>query len=289
ARAEARPPVLVHGELSLAARAVRDAAGGGLARVLIDDRARHAELRRFATEWLPGLADRIDYHPGSVFDLHEVEEQIDRALAPRVALPSGGEIVIERTEAFVAIDVNTGSGPGRGRFQDTLLATNLEAAREVARQLRLRNLSGRIVVDFAGFERPHGRDQVLAALEEAAAADRLPVRVAEVTESGLVELTRKRARDSLDGTLLEPCGPCGGRGSLKTALTVALEALRAIQREARERPAARLDLVAAPDVVAALDGEAREARLELEGALGGALRCAADAGRSRESFEVVSG
>jgi ribonuclease G len=224
-----------------------------------------------------------------VFVRHDLEEQIAGTLEPVVELPSGGSLVIGTTEALTAIDVNTARQAGAGRVEDTLLAVNLEAAAEIARQVRLRNLAGLIVIDFVHMEHPAHRARVLDALRAAFAGDPLPVQLGGWTSFGLVEMTRKRVRDSLRDTLTELCETCHGSGRIRSAATVAYELLRAAAFAAAATPGRPLTALAAAAVVAALDGEAKLARLELEARLGRPLVLRAEPARGREQFDIVTG
>ena len=288
ARDDAEAPTCLHAEPGAVPRILRDAAGPAGCRVRIDDAAAFAEARRFAERLMPELAARLERYEGAepIFAGDDIEGAIEDALRPRVALPSGGSIVIESTEALTAIDVNTAANVGRGRREDAVAETNREAATEIARQLRLRNIGGRVVIDFISMRDGEDRSAVLAALESALAADRLPVRLGGMTTLGLVELTRKRERDSLERLLRERCDYCEGERTIKAPYTVALECLRAAAREAAAVPGRALTLVAAPEVVEALDGEARPARAELEDRLGRPLALRVDETAHRETFEI---
>jgi ribonuclease G len=287
-RDQGAPPACLHLEPGAVARLLRDWAAAGLSRVVIDGRAAHTAALAFARANLPEIAPAIRLHGDAepLFELEGVEEEIDAALYPRVRLPSGGEIVIERTEALTVVDVNSGAHTARGRAEDTIRDTNLEAAGEIARQIRLRGLAGRIVVDFIAMERTEDRRRVQQALERALAGDRSPVRVGGFSTLGLMEITRRRGRESLAEILCEPFAP---DAMLRTALTVALEALRAARRSANAAPGRALTLLAASEVVETLRAEAAGSREALEGALGRPLLLQARADFDRESYEIVVG
>ncbi len=289
-RAASEPPALIHGELAPVARVLRDYGEAGLKRIRIDHRATLAEATRYCERVFPDLVPRLEPHdePTSVFDLHDVEGQIAAALAPRVDLPSGAAIYIEELEALTAVDVDTGGQTGRSGAAETIFETNLEAATEIARQLRLRNIGGLIVIDFVRMDAPEYRRGVLEALRDACAADPVPVRVVGMSRVGLTEVTRRRTRDSLAAVLTEPCAACDGSGRLQSAETVALGALRALLREARARPEAALGLVTAPAVAEALGGTLRQALAEAESALGRRVDVRSDPGFACEHFEVVA-
>ena len=288
ARVQGAPPACLHREPGAVARLLRDWAAAGLGRIVIDGREAHAAALAHARAHLPELAPRIRLHTDAepLFELEGVEDEIDDALYPRVRLPSGGEIVIERTEALTVIDVNSGAHTARGRAEDTIRDTNLEAADEIGRQIRLRGLAGRIVVDFIAMERNDDRRRVQQALERVLAGDRLPVRIGGFSALGLMEITRKRGREALEEILCEPFSP---EAPYRTAMTMALEVLRAAQRSARTAPGRALTVLAAPEVIETLKMEAAEARAALEAALGRPLALQARADMDRESYEIVVG
>ncbi len=236
AGAATAPPSLLYQELSLAQRVLRDLVGEQTESVQVDSRENYLALQSFAAQFVPGVEARLVHYTGErpLFDLHLIEEEIERALARRVDLKSGGYLVIDQTEAMTTVDVNTGAYVGTRNFDDTIFKTNLEAAHAIARQLRLRNLGGIIVVDFIDMATPEHRDAVLSEFRRALARDRTRMTVSEFTQLGLVEMTRKRTRESLAHVLCEPCPVCASRGELKTARTVCYEILRDILREARQ-------------------------------------------------------
>jgi len=230
------PPALLYQELSLAQRVLRDLVTDQTESVQIDSRENFAALMSFAAQFVPGVQAKLVHYTGErpLFDLHMIDDEIEKALARRVDLKSGGYLVIDQTEAMTTIDVNTGAFVGKRNFDDTIFKTNLEAALAIARQLRLRNLGGIIVIDFIDMENPEHRDAVLSEFRRALARDRTKMTVSEFTQLGLVEMTRKRTRESLAHVLCEPCPVCNSRGELKTARTVCYEILREILREARQ-------------------------------------------------------
>lgn len=291
AAAAAVPPFCAYREPQPVERVLRDYGDAALRRIRIDDRAAFAAARDYCARFLPHLRDRLELYAGDgegtpLFRDADIEQAIAETLLPRVTMPSGAGIVIERVEALTAIDVNTGGSVGNG-LDDTILATNLEAAAEVARQIRLRNIAGLIVVDFIRMERPTDADKVVAALRAAVAGDPMAVEVGEMSPMGLVELTRKRGRPSLADMLTERCASCGGEGRVTAAVTVALEALRALRAEGRRTPGAALLLAAAPEVIDALEGPAAPAREELEAELGRALALRREPEYHREHYDIV--
>lgn len=234
--ASARPCTLVHADLQLAIRAMRDLVRGDVEKIRLDSRETFQKAAEFAQEFIPELESRVEYYPGErpIFDLYSVEDEIRKALERRVPLKSGGYLIIDQTEAMTTIDVNTGAYVGRRTLEETLFKTNLEAAQAIARQLRLRNIGGIIIIDFIDMMDAEHRRQVVRALEKALARDRAKVYIAEMSGLGLVELTRKRTRESLERMMCEPCSTCSGRGTLKTAQTICYEIFREILREARQ-------------------------------------------------------
>jgi ribonuclease G len=231
----AQPPQLLYQDLSLAQRVLRDMASEATERLVVDSRENFQKLSAFAESYMPRLRDKLEHYTGArpLFDLHNVEPEIEKALSRRVELKSGGYLIIDQTEAMTTVDVNTGGFVGQRNFDDTIFKTNLEAAQTIARQLRLRNLGGIIIIDFIDMESEEHRAAVLAEFNKALARDRTRMTVNGFTALGLVEMTRKRTRESLAHVLCEPCPTCGGRGEVKTARTVCYEILREILREAR--------------------------------------------------------
>jgi len=225
-------PLLLHRELDLALRVARDLAGPDVAAIRVDDEATHARLSEFLVAVAPGLVSRLELDGGEIplFERFGIEGEIERALQNRVPLPSGGSVVIHQTEALVAIDVNTGKFIGKDALEDTVFRTNLEAVPEIARQMRLRDLGGLLVVDFIDMEEPEHRREVFEHFERELARDRARTRVLQISDFGLVEITRQRSRGNLERTLTRPCPDCGGGGRVKTDLTVALDIRRALAR-----------------------------------------------------------
>jgi ribonuclease G len=231
-------PALVYQELPLHTRVIRDFAGPELRAVRIDERETFERVRDFVQEFLPERIDRVQFYDEGValFDRYGVEDEIERALQSKVALRSGGHLVIEQTEAMTTIDVNTGAYVGARNLEDTVFRTNLEAAAVLPRQLRLRNLGGIVVVDFIDMEDEEHRRQVLRTLEKACEADPARIRISGISELGLVQISRKRTRESLRQQVCESCPTCKGHGVVKTAETVCLEIFRAMLRSARQHP-----------------------------------------------------
>jgi ribonuclease G len=246
----AAPPKRLYHDLSLAERVLRDMVSPATGAARVDSRETFQRLAAFADAYMPALRGKLEHYTGErpLFEVHGVEEEIQKALARRVDLKSGGTLVIDQTEAMTTIDVNTGGYVGQRNFDDTVFKTNLEAAQAIARQLRLRNLGGIIVVDFIDMESPEHRAAVLDELRRALARDRTRMTVSGFTALGLVEMTRKRTRESLAHVLCEPCPACEGRGAVKTARTVCYEVLREVLREARAFDAKEYRVLASPAV-----------------------------------------
>jgi ribonuclease G len=287
--ATARLGERVYEDLSLPLRAVRDLMRKDVEKVKVDSRETCERLRVFAAQYMPGLAEKIEHYTGArpIFDLYGVEDEIQRALDKEVPLKSGGYLVIDQTEAMTTIDVNTGSFLGQRNLEETVYRTNLEAAQSVARQLRLRNLGGIIIIDFIDMTDAEHKRQVLRQLEKSLTRDHAKTTVYEFSPLGLVEMTRKRTTESLERQLSEPCHECGGRGTLKTPETVTYEIFREIVRQVRQFDAARLLVIASPKVVARITDEESAAVAELEEFLNKSIRFQSDDQYAQEQFDVV--
>jgi ribonuclease G len=236
-KAKSEPaPTLLYQDLSLAQRVLRDFVGDETATIQVDSRENFMNLQEFGRIYTPSVLMKLVHYTGErpLFDLYGVEQEIERALGRRVDLKSGGYLIIDQTEAMTTIDVNTGSYVSGRNFDDTIFKTNLEAAHAMARQLRLRNLGGIIILDFIDMENVEHRNAVLAELNKALARDRTKMSVSSFSALGLVEMTRKRTRESLAHILCEPCPACDGKGQVKTARTVCYEILRELLREAKQ-------------------------------------------------------
>ena len=229
-------PALLYQDLSLAQRVLRDFVNEETASIQIDSRESYEKLVAFAEAYMPRVAERVFHYSGErpLFDRYNIDAEIEKALARRVDLKSGGYLIIDQTEAMTTIDVNTGGFVGGRSFDDTIFKTNLEAAQSIARQLRLRNLGGIIVLDFIDMESAEHRDAVLGELKRALSRDHMKMTVNGFTQLGLIEMTRKRTRESLAHVLCEPCPTCGGKGQIKTARTACYEILRELLRESRQ-------------------------------------------------------
>ncbi len=283
----AEAPALVYGGDDPLSALLRDHLYPGVQRILIDDAATLARARTEVGEAIPWAVDRLRQHDGAeaLFERHGTEAELEAALSRRVALASGGWLAIESTEALTAIDINSGGYAGGRDPEETALTTNLEAAAEASRQLRLRAIGGLVVIDFIHMNRAGGVEQVLAALDRALARDRAPTRRSEMSAFGLVEMTRRRQRQSLTQGLSEPCPDCAG-GRRPRARAIAERALRLAGREARLAPGGRVEIVAAPEVIDDLGGEAGPEVEELGRRLGCRLSLRAAPERRRENFDV---
>ena len=289
-RALASPPgTLLHQDLSLAQRVLRDLTGEGTQTVRIDSKLQFEALQAFGRRYTPRAVDKLDLYRGErpIFDLFGIEEEIARALGRRVDLKSGGYLIIDPTEALTTVDVNTGGYVGARNFDDTIFKTNLEAAGAIARQLRVRNLGGIIVVDFIDMVREEHRQAVLAELRKQLARDRVRTTISGFTQLGLVEMTRKRTRESLAQMLCEPCPTCGGRGQVRTARTVCYDILREILREARQFDPREFRVVASAAVVEMLLDEEGAHLAELSAFVGKPISLSTDPVLGPEQYDIV--
>jgi len=285
----AQPPTLLHHDLTLAERVLRDLVTAETARITVDSRENFQKLSLFAQEYMPQLAGLLAHYTGErpLFDLNGVEDEIQKALARRVELKSGGYLIVDQTEAMTTIDVNTGGFVGARNFDDTIFKTNLEAAQAIARQLRLRNLGGIIILDFIDMENAEHKEAVLAELNKALSRDHTRITVNGFTQLGLVEMTRKRTRESLAHILCETCPTCGGRGEVKTAQTVAYEILRELLREARQFNAREYRILGSPAVIDLFLDEESQALAMLSDFIGKPVSLHPEASYTQEQFDIV--
>jgi ribonuclease G len=282
-------PQLLYAELPLHLRTVRDLARPGVERILIDSRESFTALEEFCNDYMPEVSGLLEHYPGErpLFDLHGIEEDLKRALSRKVDLKSGGYLIFDQTEAMTTIDVNTGSFVGRRNLEETIFKTNLEAATMLARQLRVRNLGGIIIVDFIDMRDEEHRRQVHRTLEKAMQKDPARNKITGVSELGLVEMTRKRTRESLEQLLCEECPVCGGRGVLKTAETVCYEIFREIMRDARAYENDALMVLATQGVVDRLLDEESANVADLEEFIGKTITFRVEPNTSPEHFDIV--
>jgi len=290
AKAEtATAPSLLYQDLSLAQRVLRDFADDHTGRIVVDSRENFVKLQEFARDYVPRVLSRIEHYTGErpLFDLYGVEEEIEKALGRRVDLKSGGYLIIDQTEALTTVDVNTGGFVGLRNFDDTIFKTNLEAAQVIARQLRLRNLGGIIIIDFIDMSGDDHRAAVLGEFRKALARDRTKMTVNGFTALGLVEMTRKRTRESLAHVLCQPCPTCAGRGEVKTARTVCYEILREILREARQFSAREYRILASQDVIDLFLEEESQSLAMLSDFIGKPVSMQVETSYNPEQFDVV--
>lgn len=283
------PGTLIHSDLPLVTRVVRDLVEGNIERIRIDDAQAHSECATFAKDYVPWVAERLELYETDtpLFDLYGVEDEIQRALERRVALKSGGHLIFDQTESMTTIDVNTGAYLGYRNLEETIFKTNLEAAHAIAHQLRLRNLGGIIIIDFIDMAEETHREQVIAALDRAMSRDRAKTSISPISPLGLVEMTRKRTRESLEHTLCEPCRICNHRGSVKTPETVMYEIFRELRRTARQFDSREYRVLAAPEVIERLREEQAGALAEMQEFLHTPIRLQAESQYLPESFDVV--
>lgn len=280
---------VVHEDLPLVLRTLRDLSGDAIERIRIDSRENYQKALVFCHDFLPSMSNTIEHYPSErpIFDIYAVEDEIQKALGNKVQLKSGGYLIIDQTESMTTIDVNTGAFVGYSTLEETIFKTNLEAAQAIARQLRLRNLGGIIILDFIDMEREGHKEQVLRALEKALARDRARCQINPVSSLGLVEMTRKRTRESLEHVLCEMCSVCSGRGTMKTVETVCYEIQREIIRQMRQFDVNSLTVLASQGVVDMLVDEQSTALAELESFIGVPIRLQGEYLYSQEQYDVV--
>ena len=280
---------LIHEDMPLVMRTMRDLADADIEKIRIDSRETYLKVVKFASKFISGMANRIEHYSGErpIFDLYGVEDEIQRALGRKVQLKSGGYLIIDQTEAMTTVDVNTGAFVGHRNLEETIFKTNLEAAQAIARQLRLRNLGGIIIIDFIDMEDIEHRRQVLRALEKSLERDHAKTTVSEVSTLGLVQMTRKRTRESLEHVLCETCPTCAGRGTLKTPETVCYEIFREIMRAVRQFDAQQLLVLASQEVVDLLVDEESTSVAELEEFIERPINFQVESLYTQEQFDVV--
>jgi ribonuclease G len=280
---------LVYEDLPLAVRVLRDVVSSGVDKVSVDHAPTYQRMTEFARTFMPDMAGCIELYGGDrpIFDLYGVEEEIQRSLERKVPLKSGGYLIFDQTEAMTTIDVNTGAYVGHRTLEETIFRTNLEAAVAIARQLRLRNLGGIIIVDFIDMQEEEHRRQVLQALEKALTADHAKNHISSVSPLGLVEMTRKRTRESLEHMLCMACPTCEGRGFVKTTETVCYEIFREILRQSRQFEFQELMVLAHQDVIERLLDEESAALAELEVQTGKPIRLQTEALYQQDQYDVV--
>jgi ribonuclease G len=286
---KAKAKALIHEDLPLSIRTLRDLYKEGIEKVRVDSRETYQKLCEFAEVFVPEIVPVIEHYSGErpVFDIYNVEDEITKALERKVKLKSGGHLVFDQTEAMTTVDVNTGAYVGGRNLEETIFKTNLEATQTISRQLRLRNLGGIIIIDFIDMQSEEHKKQVLNALQRHLDKDHAKTKITEVSALGLVEMTRKRTRESLEHILCEPCSACGGRGVLKTAETICLEIFREIIREVRQYNVQKILVLASNEVVEILLDEEADMLAELEMFLGVAIKFRVEAQYNQEQYDVV--
>ncbi len=286
---EAKERTVIYEDLPLFMRTMRDFVRPEIEKIRIDSRENFTKLKEFVHEFVPSLEARVEYYPGErpVFDLYGVEDEIQKALGRKVQLKSGGYLVVDQTEAMTTIDVNTGAFVGHRNLEETIFKTNLEAATAIVRQLRLRNLGGIIIIDFIDMEDPEHQRQVLRLLEKNLERDHAKTKLTGVTELGLVQMTRKRTRESLEQVMCEPCPTCEARGTLKTPETVCYEIFREILREERAYGSDTYLVLAAQPIVDRLLDEESASVADLEIFIKKTIKFQVETLYSQEQFDIV--
>ena len=280
---------VLHQDLSLLERVLRDMVLENTQTIRIDSREQFEKLKTFALEFMPATVAKLQLYSGErpIFDLFDIDEEIAKALARRVNLKSGGYLVIDQTEALTTIDVNTGGFVGARNFEETVYKTNLEAAQAIARQLRLRNLGGIVIVDFIDMIKESHRDAVLTEFKRQLARDRIKTAVNGFSALGLLEMTRKRTRESLAHQLCEPCSACDGKGIVKTGRSVTYDILREILREARQFNPREFRIVASPKVIELFLDEESQHLASLSDFIGKPISLQAEAVMAQEQYDIV--
>ena len=279
----------LYGELALAQRVLRDFADAELDRIRVDSRLTYEALLEFTSEYIPEMTSKLEHYTGRqpIFDLFDVENEIQRALERKVELKSGGYLIIDQTEAMTTVDINTGAFVGHRNLDDTIFNTNIEATQAIARQLRLRNLGGIIIIDFIDMNNEDHRRRVLHSLEQALSKDRVKTSVNGFSALGLVEMTRKRTRESIEHVLCNECPTCHGRGTVKTVETVCYEIMREIVRVHHAYDSDRFLVYASPAVAEALKGEESHSLAEVEIFVGKQVKVQIEPLYNQEQFDVV--
>jgi ribonuclease G len=280
---------LLHQDLSLMQRVLRDLVCESTQTIRVDSREQFDALKAFGAEFMPTAVEKLQHYKGErpIFDLYAIDEEIAKALARRVDLKSGGYLIVDQTEALTTVDVNTGGFVGARNFDDTIFKTNLEAAQAIARQLRLRNLGGIIIVDFIDMVREDHRESVLGEFRKQLARDRVKTSVGAFSQLGLVEMTRKRTRESLAHMLCESCPVCEAKGIVKTARSVAYDIFREILREARQFNPREFRVVASPKVIELFLDEESQHLAGLSEFIGKPVSLQSEAAMAQEQYDIV--
>ncbi|MDH3997307.1 MAG: Rne/Rng family ribonuclease [Desulfuromonadales bacterium] len=284
-------PCLIHSDLDVTSKVLRDILTEDVSRIVVDNPEEFRKIVKFLDTFMPGHHFKVEQYQGEepIFDTFSLEVEIARALGRKVWLKSGGYIIIEQTEALTAVDVNTGRFVGKHNLEDTILKTNLESVKEIAFQLRLRNIGGLIIIDFIDMEKEAHRENVHATLEEALKNDKSKTNILKISELGLVEMTRKRVRESIGRTLCEACPYCEGKGYVKSRTTTVFEIFRELKREMRTAPGYRMTLLVHPDIASLLYDDERPGIEELEKKFEKQITINARPTFHLEQFEVIVG
>lgn len=285
----AKAPSVIYDDLPLHLRTMRDLVSLKTEKIRIDSRENYAKLKAFAEEFIPEVGQRVEYYPGErpIFDIYSVEDEIQKALDRKAQLKSGGYLIVEQTESMTTIDVNTGAFVGSRNLEETIYKTNLEAATAIGRQLRLRNLGGIIIIDFIDMEDEEHKRQVLRMLEKVLDVDHAKTKITGVSELGLVEMTRKRTRESLGQTLCEPCRSCRGSGLVKTPETVCYEVFREILRADRAYDSPNYAVLASQAVIDRMHEEESASVAELEAFIGKSIHFQVETAYTQDQYDVV--
>ena len=288
-RSSVSTPTLLYQDLTLSHRVLRDFVDDDTVRILVDSRETFQKMIAFAQAYMVNVVERVNHYAGErpLFDLYGVEDEIEKSLARRVNLKSGGYLIIDQTEALTTADVNTGGFIGIRSFDDTIFKTNLEAAQVIARQLRLRNLGGIIIIDFIDMENEGHRNAVLTEFKKALIKDRTRMTVSGFTAMGLVEMTRKRTRESLAHILCEPCPTCQGRGEVRTAQTMCYEILRELLRESRQFDAREFRILASQQVIDLFLDEESQSLAQLGDFIAKPISLQVEAAYTQEQYDVI--
>ncbi|MBI4839292.1 MAG: Rne/Rng family ribonuclease [Nitrospirae bacterium] len=283
-------PHILYNDFDIVFRSVRDLLGHSVNRVIIDSKSEFKRVVDFVNTYFPKLISRIELYdsPEPIFDFFGIELEIPKALGRKVWLKSGGYILIDQTEALIAIDVNTGKYVGKVTLEDTILKTNLEAVKEIAYQIRLRNLGGIIIIDFIDMEKEENRKKLFTAFQEAMAKDRAKSTVLQVSELGLIEMTRKRVRESLGRSLCEPCTYCEGKGFVKSPVTVCYEIFRELRKIGSDEKDGRIIVTVHPQVADLFYEEEREGVDEIEKTYSLKLIIKTDKNFHQEYYEITT-
>ncbi len=283
-------PHLLYSDLDIALRSVRDLLSHEIEKLIIDSRQEYNKLVEFVNTYFPKLSSKIEFYEGTepIFDAYGIELEIPKALGKRVWLKSGGNIIIDQTEALTSIDVNTGKFVGKASLEDTIFKTNMEAVKEIAYQIRLRNLGGIIIIDFIDMEKEENRQKLFSVFQEAMSKDRAKCTILEVSELGLIQMTRKRVRESLERVLCEPCPYCDGKGFVKSPATVCYEIFMELRRIAQTKKNCKIMITANSQVADLIYDDEREGIEAIERENGFKIIVKADKSFHQEYYEVAT-